>query len=204
MRFVSFYYERVDNARCITEEAVAARRPLHELPASAIPEEGQTFDTRPTVDRMTPSECASVADESVTHAGRSYPTLRLISRSIYAQNIQRALFDTGGALPNVDVLHVWCDMSVGDCVWAAQHVSELAKADAESEMEGRTRRKLEFVRMRDVNHFVRWVSTRLCQRWSVCTADRYRVLTGPLGRPGAGHESVTREARITVLQENGE
>lgn len=59
--------------------------------------------------------------------------------------------DTGGLWKDVDLLHVWKDMSGWPCVWAAKCVAEMLE---EPEVEGQQRRDTRVVCMSGAANFV--------------------------------------------------
>lgn len=101
----------------------------------------------PTVKRMSAEEF-----ESVTHpaALRSYLQLGQLTKEKLAENFQKAVFDTGGLWPDVDILCLWCDMSVSVCVSAARYIRDRYRNEGSSP----TARKVNIVKVPGANHFV--------------------------------------------------
>ncbi|RPD77401.1 alpha/beta-hydrolase [Lentinus tigrinus ALCF2SS1-7] len=130
-------------------------------PRVALHEQSDHVDHRltPTTTRMSPEELRETVRAEVVDTFGSQNLLRKLDPAIYKANVERALFDRrfafGDALeevwPALRVHVVWCDMSVGDCVWASVllHVRHAA-ADVE------WRRPMTLHKLEGANHFVHW------------------------------------------------
>ncbi|KAI0632495.1 Alpha/Beta hydrolase protein [Trametes polyzona] len=131
------------------------RQPLH-LSADAV-------DPKyiPTTTKMPPEVLRSVTHPPVM--AQNQHLLWSLSHAVYRENLRRALYDcrfdfAGGgggagekAWPALPVHVVWCDMSVGDCLWASVVIHALyEEADPER------RRRVEFHKLEGANHFVHW------------------------------------------------
>ncbi|KAI0366634.1 alpha/beta-hydrolase [Pilatotrama ljubarskyi] len=128
------------------------RRPVHE---SAEP---VSLKYTPTTDRMSPEVL-----RSLTHAAVMEQNQHLIwgvSHDVYRAILARALFDCrfddGSGMrkkiwPALRVHVIWCDMSIGECLWASVVIrSRYEEAQPEN------RRPVEFHKLEDANHFVHW------------------------------------------------
>ncbi|RDX50215.1 alpha/beta-hydrolase [Lentinus brumalis] len=113
----------------------------------------------PTTSRMTREELRDVVQVEVIDTYGSQNLLRQLNLAIYKANVERALFDrrytVGDVLeevwPALGVHVVWCDMSVGDCVWASVLLHHRhAAADPE------WRRPMTVHKLAGANHFVHW------------------------------------------------
>ncbi|EKM49786.1 uncharacterized protein PHACADRAFT_179168 [Phanerochaete carnosa HHB-10118-sp] len=106
---------------------------------------------RPTIERMSKDELESITDAGVLE--RSSMKLFQASRDVLYPNVLRALVDTQGVWPDVNVLVFWCDESMHDCIWAAKFISDLGRAPS---AEGKQKRRIDVERLWGVNHFVHW------------------------------------------------
>ncbi len=90
---------------------------------------------------------------------RSSGFLTRINPAVYLRNFQRAhWFDDSmppeeKVWPGLKVLVLWCDMDVGDCIWAASRFHERLMNPDYARIEGK-RRNIEMVKFEDGNHFV--------------------------------------------------
>ncbi|KAJ3555733.1 hypothetical protein NM688_g2410 [Phlebia brevispora] len=141
--WVSFYFTPVEDLDAVTEEQLARRQALHEGRGDV-----ETSVT-PTVMRMSKEQHESVADLGVLQ--RSYNSIRLLTKKTYGDNFRRSLFDAGGVWPDVDVLFIWCDSSMSDCIWAAKDVADQVRASAGNP----AARRVQMVKLAG-NHFVHW------------------------------------------------
>ncbi len=149
-------------------------------PRLALLEELDHVDHRltPTTSRMTPAELRETVLVEVIDTYGSQNLLRKLNPAIYEANVERALFDRrfaiGDALeevwPALRVHVVWCDMSVGDCVWASVLLHHRhAAADPE------WRRPMTVHKLAGANHFVS--AARRTLRWDEVThVHRYRCI----------------------------
>lgn len=150
--WIACYSTAVGDLEDVTEDMLAARQVLHEQPDAAGP------SVLPTVKRMSPEEFASVTHPA---ALRSYLQLGQLTKEKLAENFQKAVFDTGGLWPDVDVLCLWCDMSVDVCVSAARYIRDRCREEGSAS----TARKVSIVKVPGANHFVS-SSTCVCTAWS--------------------------------------
>lgn len=141
-----------------TVEDLIARQQLADDPSfkESLPVE---YMKTSTVERMTSEELERMTDPGVVE--RSAQAMRAVPRDIYKDNARRALWepevdpDLGAGevtFPNLSVLVLWFDMTMGDCIWAVKtlhdaHASERLK-------EGSKAREVEFVCLKWLNHFV--------------------------------------------------
>ncbi|KAH9851605.1 alpha/beta-hydrolase [Lenzites betulinus] len=112
----------------------------------------------PTTSKMSPDVLRSITHPPVME--RNQHLLWALSHDVYRTNLTRALYDcrfgderTGLAKmwPALRVHVVWCDMSVGDCLWASVVIHALyEEADPE------TRRDVQLHKLEGANHFVHW------------------------------------------------
>ncbi|TFK90762.1 alpha/beta-hydrolase [Polyporus arcularius HHB13444] len=135
--------------------------PSYHSPRLALPEELDHVVHRltPTTSRMTPVELRETVLVEVIDTYGSQNLLRKLNPAIYKANIEHALFDRRFAIgdvleemwPALRVHVVWCDMSVGDCVWASVLLHHRhAAADPE------WRRPMTVHKLAGANHFVHW------------------------------------------------
>jgi len=127
---------------------------------------------------MAPDEFNDVTDIGVLE--RSNQNFRKIKPEVYQTNLHRALgidepqpsadpatSEVRFVWPKVKVVVVWCDMGMGDCVWAAVKIRE--KIDEFEQTLGkdggkRPRRKVEFRKLAGANHFAHWDDPELVVR----------------------------------------
>ncbi|KAI0826820.1 alpha/beta-hydrolase [Trametes gibbosa] len=113
----------------------------------------------PTSSKMAPDVLRSLTYAAVWE--ESQHLIWALGYDVFRQNLARALYDCrirvggGGAVekvwPALRVHLVWCDMSIGDCLWASA-VIHAQYPDANPEH----RRPVEFHRLENANHFVHW------------------------------------------------
>jgi len=103
---------------------------------------------QPSIQRMTSAELTEVADSGVVE--RSHMLMQNADRSVYDENMRRALFDAT-IWPRLRPVLVWCDMSPCDCVFASWYLQNLI---AESWPSGG--RNVDVQRMEGANHFPHW------------------------------------------------
>lgn len=142
-RWVSAFY--TPQHELTGDISVLARRvPMHEI----------SSDHRyvPTVDLLSPDELASIVDPGVLQ--RSARCIDTTDMRVWWDNAHRALFDidTNGPLSHVNVLVLWCDMGAVTGPFVASHIADRLRDAASAE--GRTTRKMEFVKIEQANHFV--------------------------------------------------
>ncbi|CCM02474.1 uncharacterized protein FIBRA_04574 [Fibroporia radiculosa] len=123
--------------------------------------DGSTKDDRyslfaPTILRMSTQVFADVTDPSVM--ARSQFFFQHVDRTIYQENIRRAIFDCpldGENIiwPKVKAHIVWCDMTTGDVAYASNRVKYLAKHYSEG---AKNKRDLTFHKLAQANHFMHW------------------------------------------------
>ncbi|KAI0357368.1 alpha/beta-hydrolase [Trametes cingulata] len=128
------------------------RRPVHE---SADPVDPKYT---PTTNRMTPEVLRSLTHPVVMEQNQHL--IWGVSHDVYRALLDRALFDCrfddGSGMkkeiwPALRVHVIWCDMTVGECLWATLLIrSRYEKAQPEH------RRPVEFHKLEDANHFVHW------------------------------------------------
>ncbi|GJE92656.1 hypothetical protein PsYK624_088110 [Phanerochaete sordida] len=135
--WVSAYFEQAPSLDDVTIPVLEARK---EDPSKV-----------PTLERMAPEELASITDNGAYE--RSSHALLKVSREVLHANVLRALVDTDGVWPDVNVLVLWCDASMHDCVWAAKFVANLEREPPE---EGKHKRRIDVERLSAANHFVHW------------------------------------------------
>ncbi len=127
--------------------------PLHDQPGLADPNSKHT----PTTSRMTPAELRETTHLPVIDMDGSQNLLRILNPDIYEANMESALLDRrlafGNTLeevwPSLRVHVIWCDMSVGDCVWASV-LLQFRHAEAQPAF----RRPLALHKLEGANHFV--------------------------------------------------
>ncbi|KAI0695746.1 alpha/beta-hydrolase [Cerioporus squamosus] len=136
-------------------QSYPARLALHKPEASDHVDQSLT----PTTSRMTSEELRETVRANVIDTYGSQNLLRKLNPAIYKANVERALFDRRFAFgdvleemwPALRVHVVWCDMSVGDCVWASV-LLHLRHAAADTEW----RRPMTLHKLAGANHFVHW------------------------------------------------
>jgi hypothetical protein len=103
---------------------------------------------------MTKEELASVADFEALR--RSSQSMWQVSGEIWRSVTYDALFNTRGTLPCVQVVVLWCDSSMNECVWAAKSIEVMAQDIRESKnlSEVTCIRNIDIVRIENGNHFV--------------------------------------------------
>ncbi|KAI0770163.1 alpha/beta-hydrolase [Fomes fomentarius] len=127
-------------------------------PRTALHEHSNSIDWKftPTTSRMTCEELRDMLHSEPIDTDGSQSLLRRLNPAIYSQNMERALLDrrlVGGneILPHLRIHVVWCDMSVGECVWASV-LLHFRHAEAQEEW----RRPMELHKLEQANHFVHW------------------------------------------------
>ena len=108
---------------------------------------------------MSPDQLREMADYDVVE--RSAQAMRAVPRGVYEDNARRALWEperdldseSGDvAFPDVDVLVLWFDMTIADCVWAVKVLHD-AQAEQRSREDSKAR-NVKFVCLEGLNHFV--------------------------------------------------
>ncbi|KAH9851679.1 alpha/beta-hydrolase [Lenzites betulinus] len=137
--------------------------PTYDPPRRALHLASDPVDPRymPTSSKMTPEALRSLTYAAVWED--SQHLLWAIGYDVYRRNLARALYDCriirdqdgSGALekvwPGMRVHLLWCDMSIGDCLWASAVIhAQYPEAHPEH------RRPVEFHRLEGTNHFVHW------------------------------------------------
>lgn len=140
--WVTYYFTAVDDLESVTEDILAARKPLHEELATRDP------TNLPTKQRMTSEQYESVTYLPMFH--RSYPRIRTLTKKTNEENFRRAVIDTGGLWPDVNILSIWCDVSIAQSVWAAKCLHDLSRKEAASP----AARRIDVVKFPGANHFV--------------------------------------------------
>ncbi|PCH39743.1 hypothetical protein WOLCODRAFT_116116 [Wolfiporia cocos MD-104 SS10] len=112
----------------------------------------------PTVLRMSSETLAQISDDDVME--RSQMFIQHADPSIYTENVRRVLFgisDSNGEttfpLSGVKIRVLWCDMSLGHCIFAAFKMKHLL---SEHHKTGQPVRDVQFYRVEKVNHFAHW------------------------------------------------
>ncbi|KAH9939831.1 hypothetical protein B0H21DRAFT_812571 [Amylocystis lapponica] len=151
-KWVSCYWSQTDLAPQSSAFAatVVERKMLHE---ADTPEADRRL---PSVERMSAEKFAAVTDIDVM--ARSQILLQRIDTEIYQENLRRALShlyvvdETGVKQPVWPALKVqvdWCDMSVGEELWAATKIRRQYGGLSDP-------RRMEVFRVEKANHFVHW------------------------------------------------
>lgn len=133
---------------------------IHPVPRytlrTALHEHSNRVDSKftPTTSRMTGEELLDMLHSEPIDTHGSQSLLRRLSPAIYSENVERALLDrrlVGGneVLPHLRIHVVWCDMSVGECVWASA-LLHFRHASAQEEW----RRPMELHKLEQANHLV--------------------------------------------------
>ncbi|KAI0079434.1 hypothetical protein K474DRAFT_656021 [Panus rudis PR-1116 ss-1] len=155
--YVSTYLTPIVDLENLTPEQVVARSPVLDDPTKT-----------PTVERISKEELESMTDMHVV--GRSHDRFRGLV-DVFTDNLHRALqleqyadadaiLTTAKGLRDAEVVVIWCDMSMNDCVWAARTIQEkYQRAIAETSVpisgEGK-RRKVVLRKYEGANHFAHW------------------------------------------------
>ncbi|KAJ3553766.1 hypothetical protein NM688_g3443 [Phlebia brevispora] len=143
LHWCASYYEPIRDISSLDNNTVRARRALHEI--------SDDHTRTPTITRMSPDEFSYTADNDVFQRSGQY--MRNIPPQVFYRNAQRALCDTEGILPTVDVIVIWCDMSPSVAAWAAKRLKE--RVDT-ARAEGKHTRAVRVINIKDANHFVHW------------------------------------------------
>lgn len=129
------------------------RRPMHETEENIDPR------FTPTTQRMGPETLKEVVDFDVM--ARSQILIQLLDPTIYQDNFRAALFecylDDGSGeeriiWPDLKVHLIWCDMTTGDGVFAANTIKYIA-GQYHKMQRGRL---VEFHKVEQANHFHHW------------------------------------------------
>ncbi|OSX64319.1 hypothetical protein POSPLADRAFT_1137958 [Postia placenta MAD-698-R-SB12] len=105
-------------------------------------------DTQLSIQRMSAAEIDVVADFSVMQ--RSHIAMMDVDLSVYHGNARRALLDKT-TWPRLRVVHVWCDRSPGEIVYAAWFAHKMMMESVSTEG-----RRVVFKQMERANHFPHW------------------------------------------------
>lgn len=138
--WVSTLYPPVSDLS-VTDSELAARKDIFETT-------GDPKD-KPTWERMTQAEHDSIRDPTVVHRSGGRILGPGMNKDIFLNNYKKALLDTNGVLSNVDVLILWCNQAVSDCVYGAKLISEGLRETAEDQ-----KRKARIQKIDGANHFV--------------------------------------------------
>ncbi|KZT04987.1 alpha/beta-hydrolase [Laetiporus sulphureus 93-53] len=143
--WVTGYFAHSESALA-SFEALSSEDILAGLALTSIPDPAPEWQS--TQQRMSAEQYAEITDPSVME--RSHHLMQNIHHEVYKENTRHALRDAI-ALPHVRAVLVWCDMSVGETVYAAWHLAhDVANAWSPDG------RKVEFKRFRGANHFPHW------------------------------------------------
>ena len=146
-------------------------------PRPALSADSESSDPRytPTSSRMALGELQDAVSASVLDTHGSQYLYRVLNPEIYRNNVKKALLDrrcaSGEELeevwPSLRTHVIWCDMSVGDCIWASV-LLHFRHAAASKEW----RRPMELHQLTGANHFV---STTVANRFRSRVADGIRL-----------------------------
>ena len=142
MAWISSYFEPLDTLQDITPTALAQREDVFALTADA------KFSC--TTSRMTNEELQAATYPAIFACNPTPPPTAAILQ-VYRDNYRRAILDTKGAWPNVDVTVLWGEMSPFYFLWAAKVMSQHLKEPVRI---GEQRRNMRIVKMEKANHFV--------------------------------------------------
>lgn len=119
-------------------------------PISAESLQGCTLisEKTPTLLGIPPEEQEASLDRSVLFASG---LIMRTDMSIRQRNARRALLDADAALPKVEIVVLWADLSVFLCVWAVKVVREILEDDLGL---GKRKRRVSILRLENANHFV--------------------------------------------------
>lgn len=120
---------------------------LSKITHTPIPD-STSSNRRPTLSRMTTEELQTVTDYERT--ARTHVDILNVQYIVYADNVRRLISQTE-VWPHLRVEFVWCDMAVGDClyaVWGFVHMVEHLKSH------DTTCRPVSVKCLRNTNHFV--------------------------------------------------
>ena len=141
MHWAASYYEPMSDIEAINLTSLQSRTEVVE--GSGV---------KSSLNGMSAEDLVDTTDTTVWM--RSGQHLRNIPREIYWHNTQRALFETGEVLPNVDVLVLWCDMTPSIVLWAIRNIHD-RMLDAQNQQKGKGMREIKIVKLERANHFVR-------------------------------------------------
>ncbi|KAH9890074.1 alpha/beta-hydrolase [Cubamyces lactineus] len=134
--------------------------PTYEPPRQPLHQMSMDVDSKylPTTSKMTPEELDSITYPSIL--GEFQHTLWAVGVDILHENLVHAFydcrFDDGTGVmkkvwPKLRVHLIWCDMTLGECAWAATVVYHgLQNADPAK------RRAIQFHKLEGANHFIHW------------------------------------------------
>ncbi|KAJ8462240.1 hypothetical protein ONZ51_g11023 [Trametes cubensis] len=134
--------------------------PIYEPPRQPMHQASINVDPKytPTTSKMTPEELDSLTHPSILQEFQH--AMWAVGDNILYENLARAFydcrFDDGtGVLkkvwPKLRVHLIWCDMTLGECAWAATVVYHgLQNAEPAN------RRAVEFHKFEGANHFIHW------------------------------------------------
>ncbi|KAI0669171.1 alpha/beta-hydrolase [Trametes maxima] len=161
--------------------------PTYDPPRRAMHESADEVDPKhtPTTSRMTPEVLRSVTHPVIFEQNQHLTWA--INRDVCKANLLRALydcrFDDGSGMmkavwPALKVHVVWCNMTVGDCAWAAAVIrARYSGATPEH------RRPLKFHKLGGANHFVSSDSDITSGKYHPVFSDHYLAVNlGPFGR----------------------
>lgn len=156
--WVSVYYPPVPPSALSTYSVadLLARQELAATPA--YKGSLSSFQRISTMERMSKADVQQTTDFSIME--RSSEVMRAIPREIFWNNTRRALWEPEVdpncgeevTFPHLKVSVLWCNMTIGDCIWA---VKLLFARKAEEDAIGESRRRdVVFRCMEGANHFV--------------------------------------------------
>lgn len=124
----------------ITERLLDTRQPMHTVDP----------DPRwlPTAFRVSKAELNEIAEPSIAPKIGSPFTVHL---DVLRANTIRALFDTEGVWPQVNVVVLWSTMCATLSAWGARVMGDML---AHPPVEGREGRRISMHQVKDANHFV--------------------------------------------------
>ncbi|KAI0326884.1 alpha/beta-hydrolase [Cubamyces sp. BRFM 1775] len=128
------------------------RQPMHQTSIDVDPK------YTPTTSKMTPEEIRSITYPSILESHQH--AVWAVGNDIVHENLLHAFYDCRyddgtGAMkkvwPQLRVHLLWCDMTIGECAWAATVVYHgLQNAEPAN------RRVVEFHKVEGANHFIHW------------------------------------------------
>lgn len=147
--WISAYYQPFRDVQAITPLAMVHRKDLVELDSGSGSGSAKTRYTS-TVSRMSPEEVRTVTCPSVLERNPT-PRPTPVVLEVYDHNFRRAILDTRGAWPNVDVRLLWTDMSAFYFPWAVKVITQALEKPAAGDEK---RRNVRVVKLESANHFV--------------------------------------------------
>ena len=131
--WVSGYHTAVPDLAHLTLDALDAR----------------TEHCPPTLHAMSSDDVERITEPyTLARSGRA---MVQIPPSVYKRYLRTTFLDAEAVLPEVRIVHLWCDQAVYGTLWSAKMLDELLREEPEP---GERRREAKLVKIENANHMV--------------------------------------------------